>query len=381
MIQRRRQHDNEFVRVTDEALLRVCDRWGARLAFKQRIADVLELDASNSSFEEGRFALQAHFDFVVWRSGDPQFAVEFDEPHHRTDANQRRRDALKDEICWRAGFPVLRAVDHSLKRLGERPLLEWLIELWFVYHDHVDRERRENDLKRLAEVPDDWTPETLTDGQARWMTEFSWESPMDYTQLFIARPDSAQPTLIDPFADAREHVELWAAERWTHPEGYWSRPVLRGGWVRGAVVLPVSEDAVLIGEAEVYDAGRLFIPDALLSVRIAQDLATLQISDFLDLYQRGRIQATSMEVARRRAEELDTGRLNFVGLSPEQRLQALLRVARRIGLTPTPEDQREALEQFIASDESLARYVEAVEREATERAWGVPPEPPSGASS
>src|SRR3954470_7489786 len=115
------------------------------------------------------------------------------------------------------------------------------------------------------------------------------------------------------------------------------------------------------------------IPDALLPVRIAQDLATLQVSDFLDLYERGRIQATSMEVARRRVEGLDTGRLNFVGLSPEQRLQALLRVARRIGLNPTPEDEREALEQFIASDESLARYVEAVEREAIETAWGVPP--------
>jgi hypothetical protein len=381
VIPRRRQHDNEFVRVTDDALLRVCDRWGARLAFKQRIADVLQVDISNSSFEEGRFALQAHFDFVVWRSGDPQFAVEFDEPHHRTDAKQRRRDALKDEICRRARFPVLRAVDHSLKRLGERPLLEWLIELWFVYHDHLDRERREKELKRLAEVPDDWTPETLTAGQARWMTEFSTESRMDYSQLFIARPDSAQPTLIDPFADARERVEMWAAERLAHPEGYWSRSVQGSGWVRGSVVLPVSEDKVLIGEAEVYDAGPLFIPDGLLPVRVAQDLATLQVSAFINLYERGRIPATSVDDARRRTEGLRTGRLNYVGLSPELRLQALLRVARRMGLEPTLEDQNEALEQFIADDARLARYFETNEREATERAWGVPPEPPPGVSS
>jgi uncharacterized protein DUF2726 len=381
MISRRRQHDNEFVRVTDEALLRVCGRWGARLAFKQRIADVLQLDISNSSFGEGRFALQAHFDFVIWRGGEPHFAVEFDEPHHRTDAEQRRRDALKDEICRRAGFPVVRAVDHSLKRLGERPLLEWLVELRFVYHDHVDRVRREKELKRLDEVPDDWTAETLTDGQARWMTEFSTESAMDYSQLFITRIDSPQPTLIDPFADARERVEMWSSERLTHPRGYWSRPARDNGWVRGLIVLPVHKDRVLIGEAEVYDAGPLFIPDGLLPMRVAQDLATLQVSAFLDLYERGRISATNVDDARRRAEGLNSGRLNFVGLSPEQRLQALLRVAHRMGLKPTLENQHEALQSFIAEDERLARHFETIKREARELAWGVPPEPPPGVSS
>ena len=67
MIPRQKQHDNEWVRATDEALLRVCERWGARVGFKQRIADVLRLERNNSSFEEGRYALQSHFD--LWSGG------------------------------------------------------------------------------------------------------------------------------------------------------------------------------------------------------------------------------------------------------------------------------------------------------------------------
>ena len=231
---RRVQHDNDYVRVTDAALLRVCERWGARLAFKQRVVDVIQIDQQTSSFEEQRFALQSHFDFVVWRDEQPQFAVEFDEPHHRTDPVQIVRDERKDRLCQRALLPLVRAVDHSLKRVGRRRLIEWLVELWFIYHDVLDRERRETHHRRLDEIPGDWTAKSLTDARAAWMTEFDQPTPMDYAALFkTPTTDGSAPQ--DPFAAARTRIELYTLERLTHPEGRWALPEGGRGWARGHV--------------------------------------------------------------------------------------------------------------------------------------------------
>jgi hypothetical protein len=374
VIPRQPQHDNEWVRATDDALLRVCERWGARVGFKQRIADVLRVERNNSSFEEGRYALLSHFDFVVWRDGTPQFAVEFDEGHHRSDPAQQRRDAMKDRLCWQAGFPLVRAVDRSLKRLGGWVLIEWLIELWFVHRDVVDRDRREADLRRLSEVPDSWHAEDLTDGQVLWMTEFSTPSKMDYTRMFAPRPGRAD--VLDPFSDARERLHVLALEG-RRVQAYWERPPTRSGWVRGSVLVEVGRDEVLMGEGECFAAGPFFIGDGLLPMQIAQDLATQQAVVFLDLHDRGRITAMSSALAQEKVAGMLPGALNHVRLGAKKRLSALLTLAQRAGIEVSVEQQRDAIDAFIKEDAEFDGWTRAVEAEAQDDAWrGARPEPP-----
>lgn len=373
---RRRQHDNEYVRVTDAALLRVCERWRARLAFKQRVADVIEVDREQTSYDEGRFALQSHFDFVVWRDEQPQFAVEFDEPHHRTDPAQMVRDAKKDRLCQLAHFPLIRAVDNSLRRVGQRPLLEWLVELWFIYHDVLDRERREANARRLAEVPDGWTADSLTDERVAWMTAFSDETRMDYAALFKQLSAAGEPAPQDPFAWARERIELHSLEHLVIPEGRWALPQGGRGWARGRLLVPVKE-GVLVGEGECFDAGHLFIPDGLLSVRIAQDLATQQAAEMLDLYERGRITAIDRARAMRGSEGMHDGLLNWVHATPEQQALALARLAVRSGLPrPSEEWLREIQDEFAQSNRELEQRLREITEDA-QREFGLAPVSPN----
>jgi hypothetical protein len=114
----------------------VTARNDARVWQKVRVADVLEIGSSGLRDEEYRYAMQAHFDFVV-TSGERDialFAVEFDEAHHDYDPDTIVRDAMKDSICKRFNFPLLRIDADFLRRgSGHGGLLDWLTELWFVY--------------------------------------------------------------------------------------------------------------------------------------------------------------------------------------------------------------------------------------------------------
>lgn len=119
--------------VTNRRLKEVCDAIGAHVYPKIRIADVLNIEGSGISDEHFRFALQAHFDFVVCDSEQiPQFAVEFDGPSHQKSA-QRKRDALKDFLCEQLNFPILRIKsNHLMKKYKSYSLLGWLVEHWFL---------------------------------------------------------------------------------------------------------------------------------------------------------------------------------------------------------------------------------------------------------
>jgi hypothetical protein len=62
---RRRRHDNEYVAATDESLRRVCSHWKAEVDCKQRVGDVLDIDALGLTGDDRWYALSSHFDFVV----------------------------------------------------------------------------------------------------------------------------------------------------------------------------------------------------------------------------------------------------------------------------------------------------------------------------
>lgn len=77
---------------------------------KPRLTGVLDADDANWDPVQIEFMRKAHFDFVVTddsTSAKPLVAIELDGPSHQAE-QQKRRDALKDEICRLAGLPLWR---------------------------------------------------------------------------------------------------------------------------------------------------------------------------------------------------------------------------------------------------------------------------------
>ncbi|VAW67379.1 hypothetical protein MNBD_GAMMA08-1001 [hydrothermal vent metagenome] len=112
----------------------VCEKHGASIFSKVRLADILPIEGSGISDAEYKFALQSHFDFVV--SNDthtPLFAVEFDGPLH-TNEKQQNRDKIKNKLCRKFDFPLLRINSNYLKKAYRgMDLLSWFVEVWFAW--------------------------------------------------------------------------------------------------------------------------------------------------------------------------------------------------------------------------------------------------------
>lgn len=123
---------NRYEIATDAALNEAAENVGLQVCMKVRLGDVLNLRSSGLSNEEFGYATRAHLDFVVTDAPEnlPQFAVEFDGRHHRTDAAAIRRDEMKDRICARLGLPLLRIDAAFLRRRRRFTLIGLLIEVW-----------------------------------------------------------------------------------------------------------------------------------------------------------------------------------------------------------------------------------------------------------
>lgn len=119
---------------TDKALERAAEAAGYRIAPKVRVADVLSIASSGLSSAEYGYALRSHFDWVVTEGEEriPQFAVEFDGASHET-GTAAERDAMKNRIANRFGFPLLRIDGTFLRHVRKRPLLEILVDAWSAY--------------------------------------------------------------------------------------------------------------------------------------------------------------------------------------------------------------------------------------------------------
>lgn len=124
-------------------LKRVCERYGSLVFAKVRVADVLRIKRTGISDREFRFALISHFDFVVANSAKvPLFAVEFDGPYHRT-KYQTQRDRIKDNLCNREKFPLLRInTNYLLDKYRNMDLLTWIIEYWFLSNILYEQQKK-----------------------------------------------------------------------------------------------------------------------------------------------------------------------------------------------------------------------------------------------
>jgi hypothetical protein len=122
--------------------MKVAAQNGAAVYPKVRVADVLQIVGSGIADDVYRFALQAHFDFVVTKGVTPIFAVEFDGPSHGA-KQQRTRDEKKDEICRHLGFPLLRITSRYLPAIYRSyDLLSWCIEQWFLSQAFTEAQGR-----------------------------------------------------------------------------------------------------------------------------------------------------------------------------------------------------------------------------------------------
>lgn len=117
---------------THSRLHSVCEKYGANVHIKVRLADVLPIERSQISNEDYHFALLSHFDFVVTNAEyNPLFAVEFDGKFHKTEV-QRQRDKRKNLLCKRFNIPLLRVNSrYLLQKYRNMDLLSWLVEFWF----------------------------------------------------------------------------------------------------------------------------------------------------------------------------------------------------------------------------------------------------------
>ncbi len=136
---------NESELITDQRLHDICAKYGVRITPKIRVADVFQIDNSNSRLKS--YGLQAHFDFVIWSSKGnplyaPLFAVEFDGPSHN-EKRQSMNDAKKNDLCEQFHLPLLRIDKVYLeKNLGLLDLLGWCIHVWFFQKDFLDAQEK-----------------------------------------------------------------------------------------------------------------------------------------------------------------------------------------------------------------------------------------------
>ncbi|MBB5366316.1 DUF2726 domain-containing protein [Deinococcus humi] len=127
---------NRSEEATNSELYALAQKLGLRLQPKAKLSDVFKIDNSGISDEEFRYALMAHFDFLVMdEDWMPLFVVEFDGPTHQS-SEQIERDKKKDKLCKQFGLSILR-IDSKFIRTEVRQmsLLAWLCKIWLFERD------------------------------------------------------------------------------------------------------------------------------------------------------------------------------------------------------------------------------------------------------
>lgn len=118
---------------THQILTDICDKYGANIFSKVRVADVFPIQSDNVPKNHFQYALQSHFDFVVSDSdNNPLFSIEFDGPSHKT-KKAFERDKKKNNLCKIFNFPILRINTKYLdNKYRQYDLLSWFVEAWFA---------------------------------------------------------------------------------------------------------------------------------------------------------------------------------------------------------------------------------------------------------
>jgi very-short-patch-repair endonuclease len=125
---------NSYESAADRMLQEIAEEQGDRVTLKARLADVIDVDGMGGLPRRTKsYALAAHLDFVMVdkETSRGRFAVELDGRQHFSDPVTLERDALKDELCERAGLPLLRITSGFARKVGRWRVLTYLAEAFY----------------------------------------------------------------------------------------------------------------------------------------------------------------------------------------------------------------------------------------------------------
>jgi hypothetical protein len=154
--------------VIDSILSRTLQDSGYRVFPSVRLSDVLTKEPGESlSAEEFAFFTKAHVDFVIATDDcqpRPIFGIEFDGPYHR-EKRQQERDVLKNRLCKKAGFPLLRIGADEIRSHDEVDLLSYMIDRFLSWESeypeimqHIERVSQEVSPAVLEHWIEEWDP-------------------------------------------------------------------------------------------------------------------------------------------------------------------------------------------------------------------------------
>jgi len=179
MDRRRKILVNNYEKLADELINKAVKPYGARVCPKIGLKDILDINNSGISNEEYSYALKAHIDFCVVNHNDfVEFGLEIDESHHFLDSETIKKDKIKDKLCSKLGFPLLRISDKSLEKVKNLEILAWLTSYYFAF---TELARNRNDLR----------------------------DPNIQKKLFLLK----EPFVYSPFADSYESIRTFAKKR------------------------------------------------------------------------------------------------------------------------------------------------------------------------
>ncbi len=120
---------------SEEAVLRelqdIASGNGMRVFVKPHLSDVIQKGNTHLTNREFDFYTRSHCDFVLTDAdARPLMIVEYDGPLHQSSAKQQERDAIKNELCRRAGIGLLRINDRYVTKLYRgMSVLRWIVEV------------------------------------------------------------------------------------------------------------------------------------------------------------------------------------------------------------------------------------------------------------
>ncbi|MEV5142886.1 DUF2726 domain-containing protein [Streptomyces sp. NPDC052727] len=136
---------NSYEAAADRMLREVADEQGDRVTLKARLADVIDVDGMDGLSRQAKsYALAAHLDFVMVdkATSKGRFAVELDGRQHFADSVTLKRDALKDDLCERAGLPLLRITSDFARKVGRWRVLAYLTEAFYRSEAFFEAQRQ-----------------------------------------------------------------------------------------------------------------------------------------------------------------------------------------------------------------------------------------------
>ena len=188
---------------------------------------VLDLGSETLSRQERNTLNNSSFDFVVYNEiSHPEFAVEFDGPHHYVDEKQQQSDIRKNRICAKARLPLLRIGDEFLTEYDKVCLLEYVIRRFVDWRNDTARiSEEESDIASYLakEGANEEEYERMRDPQIMWDLLHPFPASLEIAERLFCAHDVVS-SWIDPdtYCKAFSQPQLLLFEQYgmgSHPIG------------------------------------------------------------------------------------------------------------------------------------------------------------------